>query len=87
MKYVADECEALLDEGVPLRGVCLYPILGMPKWHSPEQWVRMGLWDILQDHPMLRREICAPMWEALREAQRLEFRHTGATANFAQIPP
>ena len=75
MKYVADECEALLDEGVPLRGVCLYPILGMPKWHSPEQWVRMGLWDILHDHPMLSREICAPMWEALQEAQRLEFRH------------
>jgi hypothetical protein len=78
MKYVADECESLLDEGIPLRGVCLYPILGMPKWHSPEQWVRMGLWDILHEHPMLRRELCAPMWEALREAQRLEFRHSAS---------
>lgn len=87
MKYVADECEALLDEGVPLRGVCLYPILGMPKWHSPEQWVRMGLWDILQDHPMLRREICAPMWEALREAQRLEFRRGSSAQGFARIAP
>jgi hypothetical protein len=77
MKYVADECEALLDEGVPLRGVCLYPILGMPEWHSPKDWVRMGLWDILHDHPTLRRQLCAPMWEALRDAQRLDFRHAG----------
>lgn len=76
--YVADECEALLDENVPLRGVCLYPILGMPEWHSPEEWVRMGLWDILHDHPALRRELCRPAWEALRHAQRLEERHVAA---------
>lgn len=76
MTYVASECEALLDEGVPLRGVCLYPILGMPKWHSPQEWVPMGLWDILHDQPTLHRELCGPMWEAFREAQRLEFRHS-----------
>lgn len=75
MNYVADECEALLDEGVPLRGVCLYPILGMPEWHSPQEWVKMGLWDIAHEHPALSRELCGPMWEALRHAQRLEFRH------------
>jgi hypothetical protein len=78
MRYVADECEVLLDEGVPLRGVCLYPILGMPHWHFRDRWVPMGLWDIVHDHPSLRREICAPMWEALREAQRLEYRHSTA---------
>jgi hypothetical protein len=76
MDYVASECETLLDEGVPLRGVCLYPILGMPEWHSPHEWVRMGLWDIMHDQPTLSRELCRPMWEAFRHAQRLEFKHT-----------
>jgi hypothetical protein len=76
MDYVASECETLLDEGVPLRGVCLYPILGMPEWHSPHEWVRMGLWDIMHDQPTLSRELCRPMWEAFRQAQRLEFKHT-----------
>ena len=33
---VAAECEMLLEEGVPVCGVCLYPILGMPEWHSPD---------------------------------------------------
>jgi hypothetical protein len=89
MKYVADECEILLDEGVPLGGVCLYPILGMPEWHTPGQWVRMGLWDILHEHPMLSRQLCAPMWEALRHAQRLDFRHgsVASTDEFARLVP
>lgn len=86
MNYVADECEIILDEGIPLGGACLYPILGMPEWHSPQQWVRMGLWDILHEHPMLSRELCAPMWEALRHAQRLDGRFGPSIApnNFAR---
>jgi beta-glucosidase/6-phospho-beta-glucosidase/beta-galactosidase len=75
LNYVAEQCETLLDQGVPLRGVCLYPILGMPEWHSPEEWVPMGLWDIMHEHPARIRQLCGPMWEALRHAQRLEFRY------------
>ncbi|HWL16655.1 MAG TPA: glycoside hydrolase [Opitutus sp.] len=73
--YVAAECDALLDDGVPLRGVCLYPILGMPEWHCRDEWVRMGLWDVRDDHPTRPRELCASMWEALQRAHRLEVRH------------
>ena len=80
IRYVADECENLLNDDIPLRGVCLYPILGMPEWHSPDQWVRMGLWDILHDHPALSRQLFAPMWEALQHAQRLNF-HQGLTSS------
>jgi beta-glucosidase/6-phospho-beta-glucosidase/beta-galactosidase len=72
LNVVAHECEKLLDEGVPLRGVCLYPILGMPEWHDPTIWTRMGLWDLMGDGNHLRREVYAPMLDALRAAQRLE---------------
>jgi hypothetical protein len=71
LNYVASEAEALLEEGVPLRGVCLYPILGMPEWHAREQWTSMGLWDLNRARSM-DRTICQPMFEALRVAQRLE---------------
>jgi len=74
INYVADECETLLAEGAPLRGVCLYPILGMPEWHCRDEWVPMGLWDIAHDHPARGRKLCAPVWEALQQAQRLELR-------------
>lgn len=74
LRSVAAECEKLLDEGIPLRGVCLYPILGMPEWHEPEVWVRMGLWDLVPHGGSLQRRIFAPMREALRAAQRLDQR-------------
>src|SRR5262249_43408962 len=45
-RSIALEAEALLDQGVPLQGICLYPILSMPEWHDRSQWARMGLWDL-----------------------------------------
>jgi beta-glucosidase/6-phospho-beta-glucosidase/beta-galactosidase len=69
---VADDCESLLDEGIPLRGACLYPILGMPEWHEPERWTRMGLWDLHPARGELERRLYEPMLEALRTAQRLD---------------
>lgn len=59
----------LLEDCVPLQGICLYPILGMPEWHDREVWTRMGLWDLEHEQNVLRRKICAPMLDALRRAQ------------------
>ena len=61
----------VLADGVPLGGVCLYPILGMPEWHDPDTWTRMGLWDLVLEDRALNRVVHSPMLEALREAQRL----------------
>ena len=72
LRTLADECEALIDEGIPLRGVCLYPILGMPEWHAPEVWTHMGLWDLTPERGRLQRVRYEPMFEALRDAQRIE---------------
>jgi hypothetical protein len=63
-------CE-LADHGVPLRGICLYPILGMPEWHERGVWTRMGLWDLRERDGMLERVPFAPMHEALARALRL----------------
>ena len=76
LRELAAEVEALIDDGVPLGGVCLYPILGMPEWHAPGAWTRMGLWDLVPQSPTLGRVPYEPMLEALREAQRLERRIT-----------
>ncbi|MBA4137746.1 MAG: glycoside hydrolase [Opitutus sp.] len=72
LSYVVEETKRLLRQGVPLRGICLYPILGMPEWHAPETWVKMGLWDLRPCAANgLSREICTPMLPALKEALRL----------------
>ena len=92
LRTVADECEKLLDEGVPLRGVCLYPILGMPEWHDPSVWTQMGLWDLAPRDGRLERRPHAPSFEALREARRLdrrfaEFRHPQGVTRAAVVEP
>ena len=71
LSVMADQ---LLTEGVPLGGICLYPILGMPEWHAREQWTRMGLWDLEREQDVLQRKACAPMLDALRAAQRANAR-------------
>lgn len=72
LNYVADEAELAVGAGVPLRGVCLYPILGMPEWHEQDTWMSMGLWDCVPTNSSLSRELCMPMYEALQRAQRIE---------------
>ena len=61
--------EHLLGEGVPLGGICLYPILGMPEWHARDEWARMGLWDLEREQDVLERKACGPMMAALRTVQ------------------
>jgi hypothetical protein len=62
--------EQLLAEGIPLGGICLYPILSMPEWHARDQWACLGLWDLEREQSVLERKACAPMLQALRHAQR-----------------
>jgi hypothetical protein len=66
---LASMAERLLAQGVALRGVCLYPILGMPEWHARDEWTRMGLWDLEHRDDRLERKIFGPMLDALRVAQ------------------
>jgi hypothetical protein len=73
IRQVGDEAEAVLDEGIPLRGICLYPVLGMPEWHDQERWARMGLWDLKRSAKGLERVPHRSSLAALGEVQsRLE---------------
>jgi hypothetical protein len=76
LRAVVDECMKLIDDGVPLRGVCLYPILGMPEWHDRRVWTQMGLWELERANGRLERRLYEPMLEALHSAQELEEQHT-----------
>jgi hypothetical protein len=67
---LAEEAEALLMQGTPLRGICLYPILSMPEWHDPSIWTQMGLWDLVRNNGNLERECHKPMMKSLANAQK-----------------
>jgi beta-glucosidase/6-phospho-beta-glucosidase/beta-galactosidase len=67
LREVTREALSARAAGVPLQGVCLYPILGMPEWHDETVWTRMGLWDV-EPGGRFERRVCESMREALEEA-------------------
>ncbi|KQW43263.1 MULTISPECIES: hypothetical protein [unclassified Roseateles] len=43
---IAAEAQRARALGVPLRGVCLYPLLDRPDWNDTRRWHRSGLWHL-----------------------------------------
>ncbi len=88
LREVAEECKMLLLDRVPIRGVCLYPILGMPEWHDPEIWTPMGLWDPVHPRdPCGGRLICGPMLDALQAVRHVDALHHAILAHRTRAMP
>jgi hypothetical protein len=69
---VSRECRAAIDAGVPLEGVCLYPILDRFDWEDCTHWHNSGLWDMHRDPGGHYRRVLNPEYAgALRDAQKL----------------
>ncbi len=69
---IGTECAALISAGIPLWGVCLYPIIDRPDWDHLTPWHKAGLWDA-EDEPgeLPERRLYVPYAEALLQAQDL----------------
>jgi hypothetical protein len=80
LRELAHEIEIAHHENVRLHGVCLYPALSMPEWHTRDEWALLGLWDLEARGGQLARVPHEPALQALREAQR-RVHHTGGRAS------
>jgi len=69
INMVGQECSAVLNAGVPLWGVCLYPIIDRPDWDHLDQWHRAGLWDADLSQAPPGRVLATGYADALRWAQ------------------
>ena len=63
MSYVADEAQAAMRAGVPLEGICLYPVLDHPGWDDDRYCPNglLGMHDRSVHGPLasvVRRELC-----------------------------
>lgn len=63
LRYVCDEVRAALQAGVPVTGICLYPIVNHPGWDD-DRHCHNGLWDY--PDPAGGREMYEPFAEELR---------------------
>jgi len=47
------------DFGIPLEGICFYPIIDRTDWEDPSHWHNCGLWDLQRNSDgQLKRVIC-----------------------------
>ena len=69
LRDVMDESLAAVDAGIDLHGICLFPAVDMPDWHTG-QWLHNGLCDIVPEGEVLKRVECAPYVAELRRWQK-----------------
>ena len=68
LRYIGQEARAAAAAGVPMEGLCLYPIIDYPGW-GDDRHCYTGLWGYADDEG--RREIYEPLAEELTHQQRL----------------
>jgi hypothetical protein len=69
MKFITSECCKVLEQGIPLWGVCWYPLIDRPDWDHLQPWHEAGLWDINNQEGKLERVLHEPTAAALLASQ------------------
>lgn len=64
LQDMAEQSAAALRAGVPLWGLCLYPVIDRTDWTHTGQWHRSGLFDVVPPSPGHAASV-APRWHRL----------------------
>lgn len=71
IEFVATQCETTLKKGIPLYGICLYPIIDRPDWDHLHIWHQSGLWDAeFRENEPPKRILNLPYAAALLASQQ-----------------
>ena len=61
LSELTDEVIVAVHAGVPLEGICLYPLIDRFEWNNPAHWHNSGLWDFaIEADGTYRRVLNAP---------------------------
>ncbi|RYZ20844.1 MAG: glycosyl hydrolase family protein [Chitinophagaceae bacterium] len=69
LRDVMEEALAAVYEGIDLHGICLFPAVDMPDWHTGK-WLHNGICDLVPEGDILKRVECAPYVAELRRWQK-----------------
>jgi hypothetical protein len=69
LRDVMQESMAAVNEGMDLHGICLFPAVDMPDWHTG-QWLHNGICDLVEEGGDLRRQPFQPYVDELRRWQK-----------------
>jgi beta-glucosidase/6-phospho-beta-glucosidase/beta-galactosidase len=71
IRELTDEVILAVTAGLPLEGICLYPIIDRFEWDNPAHWHNSGLWDYeLEPDGTYRRVLNEEYAAELRRSQR-----------------
>jgi hypothetical protein len=68
LRYIGEEMRAAMRAGVPLEGICLYPVISYPLWED-SRYSPVGLFEIRMRNS--KREVHQPLADELTRQQRL----------------
>jgi hypothetical protein len=72
IREIAAELRDACGLGIPLEGVCLFPILDRSDWNEPDHWHNSGLWDLARlSDGTLERVLNDAYAEEVRRSQAL----------------
>jgi len=66
LEEITAECKIAKDNGVDLRGICIYPVTDRPDWDDLTQYCQCGIWDLDENSNRIPHQ---PYIDALRKAQ------------------
>jgi glycosyltransferase involved in cell wall biosynthesis len=66
LNYICDEVRTAMEAGVPIEGICVYPICDYPGWDD-ERCCQTGMWGYVDEEG--RRELHKPLAEELQRQQ------------------
>jgi beta-glucosidase/6-phospho-beta-glucosidase/beta-galactosidase len=69
LKDVIEESLAAVSRGMDMHGICLFPAVDMPDWHTGE-WLHNGICDLVPEGDNLRRVPYDPYIQELRRWQK-----------------
>jgi beta-glucosidase/6-phospho-beta-glucosidase/beta-galactosidase len=69
LRDVMNEAMAAVNQGMDLHGICLFPAVDMPDWHTGE-WLHNGICDLVEENGDLRRVPFGPYVDELRRWQK-----------------
>jgi beta-glucosidase/6-phospho-beta-glucosidase/beta-galactosidase len=69
IREIGAEIRGAREAGIPVEGVCIYPILDRHEWDDPLHWHNSGLFDINLENPSMDRILDQEYAAALRETQ------------------
>lgn len=72
LEMIVAQTDQAMKRGIPVEGICLYPVVDRPDWNDGSHWHRSGLWDSGEgSDARLGRSLACEYASALIEQQRV----------------